>query len=111
MRILLGLGQPELPLALLGDPRPQRVHDVLARKHRGHVVIVSLGILDHAQKRGELGPLPDIELREARLTDGPQDLARPVGPEIDEEHPVAVMDAGVPVDHDRFDELVETSAS
>jgi signal recognition particle subunit SRP54 len=40
------------------------------------------GIIDHAEQRGPMRPMPPVEAREGVLADGEQDLARAVGAEV-----------------------------
>jgi thymidine phosphorylase len=65
----------------------------------------AFGVVHHAKQR-QVGPGADVELREARLAEGAQDLARAVGAEVEAEYAVAVLHSAVVTDDPGEEELV-----
>ena len=108
MGILLGLGDVELVPAALAHHLGEAVADVLRRvgdPHRQPALVLGHG--DVGQIVGDAAPL---ELREVLVEEGVGQLARPVGPEVEEDHGVPIDDPHrllpLGADADRRQELV-----
>ena len=106
MRVLLRLSQPKLRPPLLGHPFPQSVHDGPLRKGRRHISVMRVGIFHHSQQGRPCRPHPHVKGIKPRLTDGRQNLPRPVRPEIQAEQPVAIPRAPIPADHRGGEEFI-----
>src|SRR3954454_21447064 len=92
VRVLLRLRRVQLAQAVFGEHLGERLVDLLlAEDHRaGKVVAV-------VRHRGQVEAAVDEQLRE---------LARPVGPEVEEDRRVVRPEPGPSLEHDRLDELV-----
>ena len=103
MRVLLGLGDVELALALLGDHLGEG--GVRLPRREGDRVGPAVPVLGHRRHLERAGAAA-VELVEVRLAEGPGQLPCPVGPEVDEDERLIGLGAVVVADHDGLDELV-----
>ena len=103
MRVLLGLGDVQLALAVLGDHLGERGRGLVRREgDRIGPAVVVLGHRRHLEGPGAAA----IEFVEVRLAERPGHLAGPVGAEVDEDERLVGLGAVVVADHHRLDELV-----
>mmetsp|Transcript_32480 Transcript_32480/g.62560 ORF Transcript_32480/g.62560 Transcript_32480/m.62560 type:complete len:339 (+) Transcript_32480:2061-3077(+) len=106
MRVLLGLRESELCLTLFGHPLAQRVLDFLLGISRGHVAVVLIRVIDHAQDRSPIGTHRYIKRIKIRLRERRQNLPRPIGSEVQAKEPVAIFGSGIVSNRRCHDELV-----
>ena len=106
VRVLLGLGDAQLLEAGARHRLAQPHLDDFRREQRAQQRIEGRRIVDHADCRRELHHARAVEAVEPRIEQRRQDLARPVGAEIEHQEAVAVLHAGIAVDHGRQHELV-----
>ena len=92
MRVLLGLGGVELARAVRGEHLGERVGDVLLLEDDRAVEVVAVA-----------GHRRQVDARVEQLL---RELARAVGPEVEEDRRVAGPIRGVPSTEDGLDELV-----
>ena len=92
MRVLLGLGAVELARAVGGEHLGERVRHLLLLEDDRAVEVVAV-----AGHRRQV---------EAGLEQALRELPRAVGPEVEEDHRVAGLDPGPPLEVDGLDELV-----
>ena len=92
MCVLLGLGDAELLLAVLGNPLAEGVDEILGRIRAGGLDVC--GILGQHDEISEGGNLLPCEAAEVRVDEGAGDLACAVCAEVHENHCIAVIYGG-----------------
>src|SRR3546814_13562789 len=93
VRVLLGLGDAELPKPGPGDHLAEGVGEVLRREDRGHPGGERAGVFDHAGGDGEAGDARPGKAVEAGIEEGGQDLPPAAGGGLDKTDTVTLRDA------------------
>ena len=107
MRVLLGLGRVQLAIAALCQHlRDRRLGPRLLERDR----VVPVLLIARHRRRAHDRAAASVELGESGLAECADQLAHPVGPEVERHHAVAFADRGRLADDRRLDELVRLVA-
>ena len=106
MWIFFSFCETELGFAMLGHPRAQSVGNVALWESGGEVGVMGFGVTHHPQLHRQFDPWTRVKLCEIWLAEGRQNLAGPVGAEVEAKEAVLRLQPSIIPDHACGNELV-----